>query len=123
MDLLDYTMIHHANLLIFRANCHCWIFEGHRKMTESFTLLLSKMSSLFILLDNYGIKREEFFRNEGIDPVRLNNSPDSRVSLAVVRSMMSRAEFLTGDKTLGLHQGEIYAGLPSVLCYLVSVHK
>lgn len=87
-------------------------------MTESPTLLLSKMSSLFIILEQYGIDIKEFLSSEGIDPLMLD-SPDSRICIEIIHSMVSKAESLTGDINLGLHQGEIYSGLPSVLCHMM----
>ena len=87
-------------------------------MTKSPTLLLSKMSALFKILSDRSIDVEEFLSSEGVDPLKLN-SPNSRITLHKAHSIMNRAVTITGDKELGLHQGEIFPGLPSILCYVI----
>jgi len=87
-------------------------------MQKQPTMLFSKMTSLFKLLENNGIDVEKFLVSEGIDP-KHRRSPDSRISLTQMHAITHRAAFLMGDSHLGLHQGEVYSGLPSILCYVM----
>jgi AraC-like DNA-binding protein len=86
-------------------------------MQKQPTMLLSKMTSLFKLLEKNGTDVEEFLVSGGINP-KHRRSPDSRISLTQMHAITHKAAALMGDSHLGLHQGEIYSGLPSILCYV-----
>jgi AraC-like DNA-binding protein len=76
------------------------------------------MTSLFKLLEKNDIDIEMFLVSEGIDP-KQRRSPDSRISLTQMHHITNKAAVLMGDSHLGLHQGEVYSGLPSILCYVM----
>lgn len=87
-------------------------------MPKQPTMLLSKMTGLFKLLEKDGIDVKALLVSEGIDPLRCN-SPDSRISIDQVYAITRRAAALTKDTHIGLHQGEVNTGLPSILCYVM----
>ncbi len=87
-------------------------------MKSNLTISISKLSSLFKILEQYRIDVKDFLKSEGIDPI-IVESPDNRLPLEGVHRLYEKACSLTADEYLGLHQGEIFTGLSNILGYVL----
>lgn len=87
-------------------------------MKNGLTTSITKIASLFTILARSRINLEEFLSSEGID-LSVVSSPDGRLTLEQVHALTEKAVKLTGDRDIGLHQGEIMTGFSNILGYIL----
>lgn len=87
-------------------------------MKRTPTTSVSKLMSLFTLLERKNIDVKSFLSNEGLD-ADMAVYPDRRVPLDVVSRLNLRAAELTRDDFIGLHQGEVFTGFSNILGYVL----
>jgi AraC-like DNA-binding protein len=87
-------------------------------MKRTPTTSVSKLMSLFTLLERSNISVKSFLRDAGLDE-ETAAYPDRRVPLDVVSNLNLRAVELTGDEFIGLHQGEVFTGFSNILGYVL----
>lgn len=87
-------------------------------MIENNTILVSKIKSLFSFLEKYSINCDQFLLSVGLEPKNFN-SPDKRITLDQLITLIHKGAVITGDIDIGLHLGEIFTGIPNILYYLM----
>ncbi len=87
-------------------------------MRTILTTSITKLSSLFQIVEEHGINRTTLLERAGIDPLILN-SPDNRLPLDQVYRLTQEAVSATRDDYLGLHQGERFMGFSNILGYVM----
>lgn len=87
-------------------------------MKKTPTVSVSKLLSLFTLLEQKGIDIKNFLIESGIDP-DIAAYPDRRVSLETLSNLHEKASALIHDDFIGLHQGEVFTGFSNILGYVL----
>lgn len=87
-------------------------------MKRNPTTSVSKLMSLFTLLERSNVSVKTFLRDAGLD-AETAAYPDRRIPLDIVSSLNLRAAALTGDQFIGLHQGELFTGFSNILGYVL----
>lgn len=87
-------------------------------MKKTPTVSVSKLLSLFTLLERKGVDVINFLIESGIDP-DIATYPDRRVSLETLSDLHQKASALIQDDFIGLHQGEVFTGFSNILGYVL----
>lgn len=87
-------------------------------MRTTLTVSVTKLSSLFQLVEEKGLKTSALLEKAGIDPA-IPDCPDNRLPLADVYGLTHLGASLTGDPDFGLHQGERFMGFSNILGYVM----
>lgn len=87
-------------------------------MKKTPTVSVSKLLSLFTLLEQKGIDVKNFLVESGIDP-DIAAYPDRRISLETLSNLHRKASVLIQDDFIGLHQGEVFTGFSNILGYVL----
>ncbi len=87
-------------------------------MKPELTTSVAKLSSLFLMVEDYGLNRRDFLLRNNINPTILA-TPDERLTLEAIHRLTQDAVSITGDDFLGLHQGERFMGLSNILGYIL----
>ncbi len=87
-------------------------------MRSPYTTTITKMASLFTLLEKKGFDVAKVLEFAEIDP-RIVETPDNRLSTEQVSNLTQKAMEVTGDEFLGLHQGEEFVGLSNILGHIM----
>ncbi len=87
-------------------------------MGKPLTTAVAKLASLFHIIEENGMSRRKFLTCNGMDPAILD-SPDNRLTLEQVHLLTQQAALITGDDSLGLHQGERFMGFSNILGYVM----
>lgn len=87
-------------------------------MRTTLTTSITKLSSLFRLVEEHSINRTNLLEIADID-ISVLNSPDNRLSLDEVHRLTEKAVVVTSDAYFGLHQGEQFMGFSNILGYVM----
>jgi len=87
-------------------------------MNRSFAISGAKLSSLFEILNKYGINKKPFLDSLNIEE-SLFDMNERKLSVGQVKDVLEQAVFLTGDKDIGLHIGQQSRFLPNIVCYIM----
>lgn len=87
-------------------------------MRTTLTTSITKLSSLFRLVEEHSISKINLLESVGID-ISVLNSPDNRLSLDEVHRLTQKAVVMTSDVYFGLHQGEQFMGFSNILGYVM----
>lgn len=87
-------------------------------MSPEYTITVTKIASLFTLVERSGIDVATLFQGTGISP-EVIEFPDNRLTTEQVIRLIRNAERLTGNSFIGLHQGESFTTLSNILGYVM----
>ncbi len=87
-------------------------------MNRSYAINGSKLSSLFEILEEYGINKKIFLESVNIEE-SLFDAHERKLTVSQVTRVLKKAVLLTGNEDLGLQIGLKSKFLPNIVCYIM----